>query len=197
MKKITLITIILGVIMIANAQENSENSGTDTVQFVPRNELKMTPEITEMLIYNAYWMHKNDSDEELSRFGIKDRSQLDNLHLGKPFPKYTLVNNNLKFLNQWNILVMSEDEPLFITTVRLMEDGRYRWAGSGSAEGARILYNYKHKDLIIGDLDDYPRSYLIIRKDNKDIFVEGYDYATQEYLKNEYSLNEVINHKKK
>jgi len=39
--------------------------------------------------------------------------------------------------------------------------------------------------------------YLYIQKDNKDIFVEVYDYATREWLKNEYSLSDIINLRKK
>ena len=36
-------------------------------------------------------------------------------------------------------------------------------------------------------------NYLYIRRDNKDIFVEGYDYVTRESLKKEYSLSDIIN----
>jgi len=191
MKKITLILTILSVFAIANAQDN-ENKNLDT-DFVPKNELKMTPEITEMLITKTYLLFIDDSDKELSDFGIKNREQLNSLQLGKPYPLYVLDSGKLRFLNSWRMLVMSDGEPLHFITVDMEEDGEYTWGGSGSAKGAPIFYNYEYKDLIIGYVEVYPESYFIIRKDNKDIFVKSYDYKTHKQFSGEYSLPYIIN----
>jgi len=174
-----------------------------SIDSLPKNELILTPEITKMLVTQAYSNHINDSDKELSNWGIKDRSQLENLHLGKPIPMYSIDfdNEKLKFYGYWQMIVMSNDEPLLITSVKLEDDGQYSWAGTGGGATAKIIHNYEHKDLIIGSIKVFSPgpgfSYLIINKDNKNILVEGYDYATREYLKNEYSLSEVIKQIKK
>jgi len=169
-------------------------------KFVNKSELKITPKITKMLIDQAYSSHINDSDESLSDWGIKERSQLEHLHLGKPIPMYRIVNENLKFIGKWKMIVMSDGEPLFFTTIKLEDNDQYIWAGSGAAELAEVIHNYEYKDFIIGCLwtrSSFGMDYLIIRKDNKDIFVQEYDYVTGEYLKNEYSFNEVLNLLKK
>ena len=109
---------------------------------------------------------------------------------------YVLENENLKFKGVWAIIVMSGDDPLFFTEVKLDVNGQYKWAGSGSAEWAKSIYNYEYKDLIVGFLgvrSPSGKNYLIIRKENKDIFVEVYDYSTQEWFKKEYSFSELIN----
>ena len=164
-----------------------------------KSELEMTPEITEMLINKVYSGHINKSDESLFDWGIKDRAQLERLHLGKPIPVYAIniENDSLRFTGCWNVLVMSDGEPLHFTAIQLKDDGQYRWRGSSSATKLEeTIHNYEYKDLIIGCLgikNILGMDYLIIRKDNKDIFVQRYDDATGEYLKNEYSLSEVIN----
>jgi hypothetical protein len=163
-----------------------------------KSELELTPEITEMIVNDAYSSHINDSDGWLSRWNIKDRSQLEHLHLGKPIPLYGIVDENLTFTGRWEVTVMSNGEPLFFTRVKLEDDGQYILAGGGAAKLAEIIHNYEYKNLIIGFLDTrYPKSwdYVIIRKDNQDIFVKMYDYGG--YLKNEYSFNEVLNLLKK
>jgi len=162
-----------------------------------KSELKMTPEITKMLINEAS-MLKNKSDRLLSDCGIKDRAQLEHLHLGKPIPGYIIVNENLTFSGYWSVPVMSNGEPLFMTWVRLDDDDQYRWGGS-STMSAGIIHNYEYKDLIIGSLERHHPSmdYLIIRRDNQDIFVKIFGYATGDYLKNEYSFSEVLNLLKK
>ena len=193
MKKITLILTILSVFIIANAQDN-ENKNLDT-DFVPKNELKMTPEIMNMLDTSDFSGMKNWPDWELSQFGIKNREQLNSLQLGKPIPEYVLDNGNLKFLNKWTMLVMSDGEPLFFVTVNLEKDGQYTWGGSGSGSAGFIetFYNYEYKNLIIGFLEAYPEYYLIIWKDHKDVFVKEYDYELRKYLSGEYSLPDIIN----
>jgi len=190
-KPLFIALALMGLSAATNAQNKSID--TDSVQFVPRNELILTPEITEMLINKTYSGFINGSDRELSNFGIKDRAQLENLHLGKPIPRYVLENGNLIFLNTWTMLVMSDGEPLHFIDVSLEEDGQYKWAGSGSAKGATIHHNYEHKDLVIGFVDAYPQSYLMIRKNNSDVFVKEYDYKTREYFTGEYSLSDIIN----
>ncbi|MCL2290214.1 MAG: hypothetical protein FWC34_05845 [Bacteroidetes bacterium] len=164
-----------------------------------KSELIMTPEITEMLVNQAYSSHINNSDEMLSRYGIKSRAQLENLYLGKPVPEYWIDfdNEKLIFSGKWNIPVMSDGEPLFFRGVKLEDDGRYSIVGGSAVGLTKNISNYEHKDLIIGSLYVGRRGYLIIRKDNKDIFVEMYDYDKRDYFKNEYSLSELINFFKK
>jgi len=167
-------------------------------KFVNKSELSITPEITEMLNTTLFSRLKNGSDEMLADYGIKDRSQLEHLHLGKPIPiYYVLENENLTFTGSWEVLVMNDGEPVFITMLKLENDGQYRWASSALATKAEIIHNYEHKDLIIGLLNCGVQRYLIIRKDNKDVFVEIYYSATQNFLKNECSLSEVLNLLKK
>jgi len=163
-----------------------------------KSELELTPEITEMLVNDAYSILKNWSDESLSRWGIQDRSQYEHLHLGKPIPMYRIANENLTFTGCWQVPVMSNNEPFYVTTIILEDDGQYRLRGGGGVRAE--IFNYEYKDLIIGCLEvrDWCRitsdGYLIIRKDNQDIYVQLYDYATREYLKNEYSFSELLNH---
>jgi hypothetical protein len=170
-------------------------TGNISLESLPKNQLEMTPEINEMLISKVYSSFIDGSDKHLSNFGIKNKEQLKNLHFGKPIPEYGIdINNeNLIFTDRWQMLVMSNDEPLFITRVKLEDDGQYSYAGNGSAARAEIIHNYEHKDLIIGCIRVFPRAYryLIIRKDNKNIIVGMPNSATREYFK-EYSLSEVI-----
>ena len=163
-----------------------------------KSELILTPELTEMLINHAYSMHIDSPNESLSDYGIIERSQLEHLHLGKPIPRYGIVSEDyiFTFTGIWDVPVMSNGKPLFFTRVNLEEDGQYRWIGISGGNLAEVIHNYEHRDLIIGYLAGKSTgisgsSYLIIRKNNQDIFVKMYDYG--EYLKNEYSLSEVIN----
>ncbi|MCL2246271.1 MAG: hypothetical protein FWC10_04070 [Lentimicrobiaceae bacterium] len=162
-----------------------------------KSELIITPEITEMLVPTLFSHLKSYSDEILFYDGIKDRAQLEYLHLGKPIPMYTIVNEKLTFTGCWEVPVMSEGEPFSLTHVKLDDDGQYRRVGDGYSPLAKPIHNYEHKDLIIGILKGYGWNYLIIRKDNQDIFVQIYDDATREYLKNEYSFGEILNLLKK
>ena len=161
-----------------------------------KSELEMTPEITKMLISQAqsYWGSIRDNEEYLSQVGIKNRAHLEHLHLEKPIPMYRIVNETLTFIGEWQVMVMSDDEPLFFTTVKLEDDGQYRWAGSGGAGMAEIIHNHEHRELVMGFLVIPGRGdYLIIRKENKDIFVKSYDWDTGEVYKKEYSFSEIIN----
>jgi len=159
-----------------------------------KSELELTPEITKMLINKEYSIHIDAPDWSLSEWGIKDRAQLEHLHLGKPIPRYIILNENLTFSGNWQVPVMSNGEPISMTSVKLDDDNQYIWAGC-SNKLAGIIHNYEYKYLIIGCLGTgFSRmDYLIIRRDNKDIFVKISDYATDEYLKNEYSFSEVLN----
>ena len=182
MKKIILIIMILGGLIIANAQTE-------------KNELKLTSEIEKMLVTAIYSDLIQDSDERLSNFGIKNRSQLENLQLGKPIPMYYLINNTIKFRDRWQVPVLSDGEPLFLARVFPDNGGQYRFANAGAVPLAKSIYNYEHKNLITGFLGvtSYGgMDYLMIRKEDKDIFVQRYDYATHEFLKNEHSLSEII-----
>jgi hypothetical protein len=155
-----------------------------------KSELELTPEITEMLDTTLFLRLKNGS-WKFSTYGIKDSSQLEYLHLGKPIPKYRIENGNLTFTGEWEIPVMSDGEPLFSTRIKLEDNGHYREVGGGGV--GKEIHNYEYKDLIIGFLTvRYGTDFLMIRRENKDIFVQMYDYATHEYLKNEYSLNEIL-----
>ena len=179
MKKLMLIIMIMGAIIVANAQ-------------MEKNELKLTPEITEMVVARL----QNKPDEFLATYSVTNRSQLMSLQLGKPIPMYVIENENLKFRERWQVLVMSDGEPLFLAEVKLEDDGQYRWAGGGAAMMAEGIHNYEYKDLIIGCLgikSSLGMDYLIIRKENQDIFVQLYDYATREFFKYEYSFSEIMN----
>ena len=169
-------------------------------QVADKSELILTPELTEMLIKEAYSMHINNPEWVLSQYGIKDRSQLDHLHLGKPIPMYEIVNETLTFIGKWFVLVMSNGEPLFRMWVKLDKNGQYREAGGGSAGMAEHIHNYEYKNLIIGILGTTSfngMDYLMIRRENQDIFVQVYDRATREYFKYEYTLSEIMNMIKK
>jgi hypothetical protein len=163
-----------------------------------KSELKITPEITEMVVNDIYSRFRDSLGWSLSSFGIKDRAQLEHLYLEKPIPLYAIVDENLTFTGRWEVPVMSNGEPILFTWIRLEDDGQYILAGGGSAKFfAETIHNYEYKNLIIGYLGAYTPSginrsgYLIIRKDNQDIFVQMSGYGG--YLKNEYSFNEVLN----
>jgi len=158
-----------------------------------KSELILTPEITEMLNTKLFSRMKDWSDHYLSQFGIKDRAQLEHLHLGKPIPTYTIVNENLTFTGSWTVQAFSNGELFYAATVQLEDDGKYGFVKGGSAGGPK----YEHEELIVGFLTIGRTSFLIIRKDNKEIFVMMYDWKTGEYYKNEYSLSEIINLLKK
>jgi len=192
MKKLTLITIMLGILVVANAQTD-ENIILEK-DFFQKNELKLTPEITKKLIKITYSSFIDKPERHLSNFGIKNISQLDNLELGKPVPKYVLDNGSVRFTNRWTIPVLSDGEPLHFVNIKLESDGQYEYVGCGGATFAELFHNFEQKDLIIGKLeDDLGLDYYIIRKDNTDIYIEVYDYNKREYLKSEYSLQDIIN----
>jgi len=157
-----------------------------------KSELELTPEITEMLVARI----QNMSETFYSNYGVKNRAQLDNLQFEKPIPLYVIENESLKFTGRWRIPVLSDGEPLFLAHIKIEDDGQCSYQGKGAAIVAESIHNYEHKDLIIGFLGVKSPSgmdYLIIRKENQDIFVQRYDYATRENFKNEYSLSELIN----
>jgi hypothetical protein len=156
----------------------------------------MTPEITEIL--NMLNMrYRNWPDHLLSNFGITDRAQLDNLHFGKPIPVYLLNPDTeiLVFSSSWEIPVLSDSEPLNVAIIG-ESDGQYRYSGNEGSGMAKILHNYEHKDSIIGHFRVPSSGYLIIRKDNKVIFVQVLEDARGERFK-EISFNEIINLLKK
>ena len=158
-------------------------------QIENKSKLKITSGMKSAFISRL----KDESDRDLSYLGIKNRAQLENLHLGKPIPWYVIVNENLTFEGGWSVPVMFDGKPLFLTYVKLEEDGQYRWKGSGQDAIAEAIHNYEHKNLIIGFLGTNRGDCLIIRRKHKNIFVQVYDRATREYLKNEYSFSEVLN----
>jgi len=163
-----------------------------------KTELIITPEIKKMVINEASRL-RNSSDNDLNHYGIKNRAQLENVYPGKPIPQYIIENEDLTFTGEWDVFVMSAGEHLFLIKVKLEGDGQYRWVGT-SPFMVETIQNYEHKDLIMGSLKINPRSgwdYLIIRKDNKDIFVKTYDESTREFFKTEYSFSDIINLLKK
>jgi len=171
-----------------------ENDIFDT-RFPQKHELKLTPEITEILTAEIYWSFIDYPDSELFNYGITNRAQLENLHLGKPIPKYRIDidNENLIFIGGWEAIVLSNEEPLFIIDVGKGEE-QYWYTGSGRAGLAKILHNYEHKDLIIGYFEfDREKSFYTIRKGHQVVFVQVYDYTTHKSLRNEYSFSEIIN----
>jgi hypothetical protein len=164
-------------------------------QIANKSELKLTPEMEKMVISMIDLGYKNVSDEMLPKYGIKNRSKLMNLHLGKPIPLYRIIDDNLTFIGWWDVPVMSDGEPVLLTSVNLKDDGEYTFGGA-SVFRAALIHNYEHKDLIVGFLGTRSFNgidYVIIRKENQDIFVGVSDYVTSEPLKHEYSLSEIIN----
>ena len=184
---------------LSKQREQMEAQMRYYVQVANKSELKMTPEITKMVVSILDSVYKNVSDEMLPEYGIENRSKLENLHLGKPIPRYIIVNENLTFIGMWNVPVMSKGEPVLLARVELADDGEYIFVGA-SAYRAKLIHSYEHKDLIVGFLGTRSfngMDYVIIRKENKDIFVGMSDYATRDIFKNEYSLSEIINLLKK
>ena len=178
---------------IYGTNQVDENDIYDT-HFPQKHELKMTPEITEMLAS----IFKNRSVQSLSYYGITNSAQLENLQFGKPIPEYRIDrdNENLVFTGTWIVPVISNGEPLFTAMLGEWSKGEYRYSGAGGVAMAEILRNYKHKDLIIGYLSGFSsgteKSYLIIRKEQKDIFVYVSIIKTHESF-NEYTFSEIIN----
>jgi hypothetical protein len=214
MKKIILIFMILGMIIIANAQ-------------IEIKELKLTPKIEEKLVTMVKNLPerlatrpKNLPEKYYPDYDIKNRPQLENLHIGKPIPKYYIVNEklkkyvfpsdvshisdgdslSLKFQNIWFVPVMVDGEPLLFGEIQFADFSRDpQYVGpSVNANIIKHFHNYEFKDSIIGSLglSSMEMDYFIIRKDNKDVFVQVYDEVTSEYFKNEYSFSELINHLK-
>ena len=188
---------------IYGTNQVDENDIFDT-HFPQKHELKITPEITKMLTTDIYWSFINDSDWNLSNFGITNRVQLENLQLGKPISEYRIDidNKNLIFTGIWRVFVMSGGGPLFLAKVieSVSErDGQYSYIGGGGAKLARNIHNYEHKELIIGCIQGSfsGLDYLIIRREHKDVFVQVYDPITRENFKNEYTLSEILNLLKK
>jgi len=85
---------------------------------------------------------KNLPEGAYSYYGIKNKAQLENLHLGKPIPWYFIVNEeletvytynvsrisdeeplSLRFTNTWNVPVMSDEEPLLFGLIRFSDFG--------------------------------------------------------------------------
>jgi hypothetical protein len=163
-------------------------------QIADKTELEITPEIMEMVVGEAL-SFKNSSDEKLSGWGIKNRAllQKEKIYPGKPIPKYILFDENLTFIGYWMIPVISDGVPILMVDVKLEDDGQYSWAGTGGAGFPEHLLNYEHKDLIIGCLSIGRKMYLMIRKDNKDIYVD----STNEAFDTEYSFNEIMDNLKK
>lgn len=147
-----------------------------------------------MVVTSVYSSFIDVDENNLPDYGIKNKAQLEHLHLKKPIPVYqiNIDNDSLRFIGRWKVPVMSDEEPLFCAWIKLEEDGQYSKSGHGDRGLAINIPNYKHKDMIIGCLDYAWMHCLIIRKDNKDIFVEVYDYATGEYFKNEYPKSAIL-----
>jgi hypothetical protein len=192
----------------ANAQTD-ENRILDSAT-IQKNELKMTPEIEEAVVTKL----KSMPEDFYSYRGINiNKEQLENLDLGKPIPWYNIVFANerlepvspysmsriaageptlLRFKGWWNVPVLSDGEPFYMSTVKLEDNGQYSYVRGRDSGMLQAIQNYEHKDLLIGLIGMEGKNYLIIRKDNKDIFVEVYNKATGELFKTEYGSGELI-----
>lgn len=170
---------------------------TVRVGFVQEHKLEVTQEIVDMVVSYVYLGLSDVSDGMLHRFGVRDRSQLSNLQLGKPMANYMIGREGFHFMNIWEFVVFSDNEPLLTARIRLTDDGEYVFTGAGSAGLARTIYDYEHKDLIIGLLKVSGFNavdYFYIRKDDRDVFVRVYDWETQSLdLISEFSLSDIIN----
>ena len=213
---VLLLSVFLLFCFSALHAQTNDSLILDSVS-IQKNELIVTPEIEEMVISRI----KNDPIEYYAvRFGIKNKEQLENLQLGKPIPWYQIVNEklypviamsvdhlaegeslSLRFSDRWLAPVMSDEEPLLF--VGITGGGYEFWGPVPTAPGVvnpiKQILNYEHKDLIIGSIEATPLGFgigidfLIIRKENKDVFVEVYDKITGEYFKNEYGSDELMN----
>jgi hypothetical protein len=192
MKKITLITIILSVLVLTNAQLN-ENKSFDT-DTIPVIELVITPEIEKEVFDLVHWMHSNLSAR--SHPNIKKWSQQGTLELGKPIPSYRINNEKITFSESWHIPVLCDGKPLILIN-GLVAYNKFAPNGVSEAPLEEHIHNYEHKDLIIGSVVattlDKGIDYLIFRKENKDVFVEVYDEISGLYFKNEYGFREMVN----
>jgi hypothetical protein len=75
---------------------------------IEKNELKLTPEMEKMVVTEI----QNMPEKDYSEYGITDRLHLRNLHLGKPVPKYRIVNEKLKDISINNVPDrLSDGEP--------------------------------------------------------------------------------------
>ena len=213
-----LIISFLSVLAITNAQVD-ENIilNPDSLQ---KNELKITQEIEKMMVNHFYSIFIDAHEKELSNHGIKNRSQLENLKTENPIPLYEVVNKDLEGVYTYNVSRMADREPLSLRftntcSVPVLSSGSpllfgriqfsdfegydpFIWVGNYNS--IEHFYKYEYKDSIIGSVGVNPSSrgmdYLIIRKENKVLFVQVYDEATGEYFKNEYGFSEVINQMK-
>jgi len=168
-------------------------SATDVEQ---KNELELTPEIIKMVDSFVCLVINGLPDEYLYQYGVKNRSQLLNLQFGKPMANYIIGTQGLTFTGSWEVLVSSDNEPITLATVRLVENGRYEAIGFGSTEFAKLIYNYEYKDLIVGFLRIYGSGvdYFYLQKDNKDVFVRTHDHQSRTLdLITEYSFIDIIN----
>jgi len=171
------------------AQESTQKREKYFEYVADKGELKITPEFEER-VFNRF---RNASEKFYTTLGIKNKEQLTNLELGKPIPYYWLNNDNLQFAGSWEVPVMSDGVPFHLVTIKLLEDGKYKYVGGG-AGWAEALHKYEYKDLIIGWLGaGREMSFLIIRRNGQDVFVKTYDWDTRKALKTEYTLNEIIN----
>ena len=166
--------------------------------FAKQHELIMTPEITAVVDSTVYMRINPIADNRLKYFGVKDRSQLLNLQTGKAMAVYELDSQGLKFMDRWECVVSSGDEPVVMAEIRPADNGQYRVGIVGDSGLARKIYGYEHKDLIVGILRVYGYGdYLYMKKDNRDIFLKTYDYQPRTFdlndVENQYSLSDIIN----
>jgi hypothetical protein len=151
---------------------------------IERKELNLTPEIEEMAIEPIKYLY----EKGYSNYGIADRAQLENLRLGKPIPNYWIVGENIEYLSIWDASRISDGVPLSLSfintwTVPVMLDEAPLLfvviASSGFIDGFNGIkntkehfHNYELKDSIIGSIGVSEKmDYLIIRKENQDVFV--------------------------
>ena len=176
---------LIGFSVTVNAQ--SVFLDTNVVQ---KNELRITQEITKIVKNTIYMFLENVPNEMLSNYGIKNMPQLLNSQLGRPIPVYMLDNQNLKFSGFWRLPILSDDEFIAFATVKLTDSGQCEVVDFGAAPLAKVINDYKHKDLIIGILKVYEQNtdYLYIQKENKDIFLKMSDLKGKEY-----SLSDINN----
>lgn len=154
-----------------------------------KDNLKITYEIAETLKSEICLFLENVPDEMLINYGIKTMSQLFGSQLGNPIPVYILDNQDLKFAGLWRMPVMSEDEFIALATIKKTDNEQYKVVDFGATKLAKIINDYKDKDLIIGILRVFKQNadYLYIQKDNKDIFLKMSDLKSKEY-----SLSDII-----
>jgi hypothetical protein len=183
MKKLTLITALLGILAIANAQIDENNSLDSTL--VQKRDLIMPQRLTDMVVTKL----ENSSIEDFIGSTIKNKEQLEKLQLGKPLREFILNHDKDTLIPQgWQVPILYEGKPVVIAFVSGRE------VKFGLPRTGENINRFDRDDMIgILSVNVLPTEFYIIRKENKDVFLQVFDLVTRKFFVNEYSFSEIIN----